>query len=203
MSVNLLKNPEKGFLRDFHFSTMGDVLVSELFGEVSRPRWINFTFRQCRDVERRDFRFSVQVDIEGVRVPVSKFSGETQLLRIPKKSFDFSFTVPDTVIVESRSEVPKLFIQGSRTVLMENAYRLYEFDPRMGWICEEGRQGLPKCPLLDPTESFSRTGLPTSRDGEALSPSCAFCGEEHTQEDLPVWAGAGMMWLHRGCWRVS
>lgn len=250
MSVDAPKNLSSGFLRDFHFSTMADSVIADLFGEVEPPSWMKFTIGHTQDPDRRQFVFTITVTIEPPKVsrsaaedramtclqiakelhPNSKRNelegkalelmdlpeqefwdlanrlGITRLVRtVPRKrkQFFFDFAVPDTVIREMRDELGKLFMKWVRKTLLDNAYRLYEFDPRIGWKYS-GQNGLPRCPLFDPPEEFARTGLPMeSRDGSIMFSSCAFCGKEHNKADAPVWSGANMMWVHDACWRKT
>jgi hypothetical protein len=202
LSVELSKTPQTGFLRDFHFSTLADVVLTETFGEVSQPHWMKFEIDAALDPARARFLFRITVRIEphSRKAVVDGVILQSRFTR--RKKFDFDFGIPRNVVEQFRSDVPKLFVKWMSKTLLDNAYRLYEFDPRIGWTWEGG-SGLAVCPLLDPPEDFSRTGLPVEgTEGSLLEPSCAFCGEEHTKENVPVWGGTNMMWLHRRCWRA-
>jgi hypothetical protein len=202
LSVELSKTAETGFLRDFHFSTLADVVLSEVFGELPQPSWVKFEIDSTLDAQFARFLFRITVRIE----PHSRkavVDGAILQSRFDRsKKFHFDFGLPRNVVEQFRSDVPKLFVKWMNDTLLKNAYRIYEFDPRIGFIWDGG-SGLPRCPLFDPPEDFSRTGLPVEgKKLTILEPSCAFCGEDHREGDRPVWGGANMMWLHRGCWRT-
>ena len=201
MSVIPPKTSSSGFLRDFHFSTMADTALDELFGEVKPPLWMKFTIGHHLDPERFTFVFTIDVTFDpGL---VMKVKG-VELRNVPrkKKHFQFRFDLPQSIVQEMRDEVPKLFVKWVKKTLLENAYRMYEFDPRVGWRWTPQGALLPKCPLFDPPEEFSRTGLPfEDENGETFFPVCPFCGETHTSADPPVWIGTNMMWVHETCWR--
>lgn len=203
MSAELSKTPQTGFLRDFHFSTLADVVLTELFGEILQPGWMTFTVGHAPAVETQSFVFTIDVCVE----PHSRsivLNDRTVPFRFDRrKALRFTFPLDGVVVEYFRSDVPKLFVEWLSKTLRENAYRLYEFDPRIGWISGGSNKGLPVSPLFDPPEDFSRTGLPMEgKDGRSLESSCAFCGEGHTMSESPVWGGANMMWLHQRCWRV-
>ena len=181
---------------------MGEVVLQELMGEVARPDWLNFTIQFVREPTKFAFVFSIIVDIRSHNKPA--LEGERGGPRFVRgKQFTFQFDLPESVIQEFRSDVPKIYVRWVKSTLRDNAYKLYEFDPRIGWSWK-GQDGLPQCPLFDPVDDFSRTGLPIEgKNGLLLRPSCAFCGEEHTDADPPVWTGGNMMWVHRKCRRVS
>jgi len=202
LSVELSKTPQTGFLRDFHFSTLADVVLTEAFGDLRQPSWVKFEIDAALDPEHARFLFMITVRIE----PHSRkavIDGTVLQSRFDRrKKFNFEFGLPRNVVEQFRSDVPKLFVKWMSETLLKNAYRIYEFDPRIGFTWNGG-DGLPVCPLFDPPEDFSRTGLPMEgKKLTVLEPSCAFCGEDHTDDETPVWSGANMMWLHRGCWRA-
>jgi len=200
VSVASPKTSSSGFLRDFHFSTMANVALDELFGEVKPPLWMKFTVGHHLDPTHHNFIFTIDATFDPSLVTKVEGVGFRNVPR-KRKQFQFRFDLAQTIVQEMRDEVPKLFVKWVKKTLFENAYRMYEFDPRMGWKWE-GDAYLPECPLFDPPEHFSRTGLPTEdEEGELFFPTCPFCGEEHTFLDPPVWAGANMMWVHEACWR--
>lgn len=250
MSVDLSKTPQKGFLRDFHFSTMGEVVIDELFGDVERPSWMDFKIDHARDPASLSFVFGVMMKVEPLaRESVKSRAGlcaeivhiispnidsnvaqqqTAELMTKPDKElrslatrlnlstpmqafwrsgpkyFGHTFKLPQSFIEQFRNDVPKVFAHWVKKVLLESAYRIYEFDPRKGWR-HDGMSTLPVCPLFDPPEDFSRTGLPfeSRNEGSMVFPTCAFCGKEHTAANPPVWVGANMMWVHPECRRDS
>jgi len=203
LSAELSKTLQTGFLRDFHFSTLAEVVLTEVFGEFSQPHWMKFEIDAALDAVEHRFLFRIIVRIE----PHSRkavIDGVLHQSRFDRrKAFTFDFGIPRNVVEQFRSDVPKLFIKWMNETLRKNAYRIYEFDPRIGFLWD-GESGLPVCPLFDPPEDFSRTGLPMEgKKLTLLEPSCAFCGEAHTEANPPIWGGANMMWLHRECWRTG
>lgn len=200
MSVISPKTSSSGFLRDFHFSTMAKLALDDLFGEVKPPLWMKFTIEHSLDPVRNHFTFTIDVTFDPGLVTRIR---DIELQNVPRKrkQFQFRFDLAQGVVQEMRDEVPKVFVKWVKKTLLENAYRMYEFDPRVGWTFTGGAH-LPECPLFDPPENFSRTGLPYQSDeGMTVFPTCPFCGEEHTSADPPVWIGANMMWAHEACWR--
>lgn len=264
MSVSQTKTPQTGFLRDFHFSTLADVVLTDVFGDIPQPSWMRFTFEHTLSVLDGQFVFTIAVRIDPHRREVAARRPELPKIATPlvgdaakrralvcskiaraqspkgsakeleevalelmnmsdsnlhrlidmylvspgmsfsvprPKSFDFRFNIPRSVVEQFRSDVPKLFVKWTKTTLLANAYKLYEFDPRKGWSWDYA-EGLPSCPLFDPVGDFSRTGLSIeSQEGSIIEPTCAFCGKPHDAASPPLWAGANMMWLHRECWR--
>ena len=183
MSVDLLKTPQTGFLRDFHFSTLADVVLTEAFGDLRQPSWVKFEIDAALDPAHARFLFMITVCIEPHSRKAVVDGAVLQSRFDRRKKFNFEFGLPRNVVEQFRSDVPKLFVKWMSETLLKNAYRIYEFDPRI---------------------DFSRTGLPVEgKKLTVLEPSCAFCGEVHTDDDHPVWGGANMMWLHRRCWRVA
>jgi len=213
VSVNLEKTSPSGFLRDFNFSALAKVVNTEVFGAVPQPNWLVLEVDGAMDPQMLSFVFAVIVKIEPhIRVlptPVDLLGTGAPSAGRPKdksrahryKRLRSEFGLPYSVIEQFRSETPKLFVEGYRGALLDRAYHLYEVDPRIGWSWSGG-DGLLRCPLFDPPkdEEFSRTGLPFhDAGGELHTPSCAFCDRPHSTEDLPVWAGSNMMWVHRKC----
>lgn len=178
------------------------MVLTEVFGELPQPGWVKFEIVNHLDIPRDAFLFTIVVHITPHSRSVVVDGRVIQSRFNRNKHFKFEFPLPRSVVEQFRSEVPKLFVKWMKETLLKNAYRIYEFDPRIGFTWEGG-DGLPACPLFDPPEDFSRTGLSMEgKDGSFLEPSCAFCGEDHTDDEAPVWGGANMMWLHRGCWRT-
>lgn len=192
MSVDQSKKPQSGFLREFHFSTLAKTAVLELLGDVKLPSWLSINASHVLDATTNEFVFSINVKVS----PHQRLNSK-HLSR--RRVFLLKFGLQQNFIEQFREEVPKLFVTWVHKELLENAYRLYESDPRIGWVWD-GTNGLPVCPLFDPPKEFSRTGLPLAGvEGSTSRPSCSFCRGVHTRAELPVWGGANLMWVHSRC----
>ena len=214
MSLLTQETGQSGFLRSFHFSGLANGLVNELLGKVERPSWLLFTFRMAPDVAARRMVFTINVQISPHMRRVRLRDGAEPLLVGTKhgRRFHAELGLPDTTVREAPKEVPRLVRDAFKASLLSDAYRFYEFDPRIGWRWD-GKEDfeLLKSALFDPRGPMSRSGVPLilRRDGsepgyspqEVHEPRCPFCREAHTFDDPPLWAGGNLLWVHARCWR--
>lgn len=210
MSVEALKTSSTGFLREFHFSTLAQGVIDDLMGEVERPSWMTFAVNQTSDPLAREILFTITVRIAPHKRTVILYEGKIGVGSDKPRRFDLVFPVPERVLVEFRDQLPTMFANWLKSALLENAYKLYEADPRIGFQPHDMVDELVPSPLFDPPERFSRTGLPVNSlnlsefDEKSYEPPhCAFCGAPHSMRSAPVWAGANLMWIHPRCWRTS
>lgn len=208
MSVEALKTSSTGFLRELHFSTMTEAAIGDLLGEVERPSWMKFSGEQLMDPARGEVIFTIVIELAGhkkfLEINEKRITVEKRFRR-----FGFEFKVPDSVIVEFRERLPELYVKWLKEALLDNAYKLYEADPRIGWQSKDMTDELPTSKLFDPRQPFSRTGRPVwvkdspGEPARLLQCSCPFCSEPHDAGEPPVWGGANLMWVHSRCWRTS
>lgn len=202
MSAQTALSLPKRFLREFQFSTLGQAVIAELMGEVRLPHWLNFTITHQPSAKEKSFVFTITVTAQAHKRVMQTGVGVRNIGLDQQQILECGFSVPQSVIDQFREQLPELFEKWMKAALLENAHRLYELDPRAGWLAKKDDL-LPRCPLFDPPEKFSRLGVPTvSASDPGLEPSCPFCDRSHSWIDPPVWAGANLMWVHRQCWEA-
>lgn len=187
--------PSPGFLKEFHFSTVLDDVFRRLLGEVGRPTWLSVELQNIQNVH--DFGTSFVLLIVSAEHVVRPASGAADEF-VPRKTVSVELKVSGYEIQQKGRDLPRHVLEWAEHTLLDSAFHFYELDPRIGWQYnpEDPDARLPVSPFFDPIEEFSRTGFPEG----GLESVCAICGEPHTIEEAPVWAGTNLMWVHARCW---
>jgi hypothetical protein len=214
VSVGSSKNHDSGFLRDFHFSTLATSVWKKVFGDIEIPDWLEFRLEVMRDPRILQTLIRVTVELK----PHSNFMLELDAnanaiapRRVDIKTgryWTWEFPVTDMDARTEKDRIPGMFAHWLGEILRSDGYKLYEFDPRIGWRWDKAGDKLPESSLFDPREPFSRTGVPWHPDPAGdlnqrrttEDPSCSLCGQLHVFSEPPIWAGGNLMWVHRRCW---
>jgi hypothetical protein len=185
-------------------------LFTELLGEVAAPPWLQLRLSTERHPSRFSTALHLTVQVERhVSLLPNPLTRRSPIGPEPTPTFTRgpqSFSIPLQASDGLREFHERLdFMQRARQQLLDEAYLLYEFDPRVGWSFD-GDGVLPSCPLLDPKPAFSRTGLfeeDARRLGKlpprSMRSRCPFCRDGHF--DPPIWGGGNLLWVHPVCWR--
>lgn len=222
-------NPEiakSDFLREFNFSTGFGALLSELFGELPQPAWLELHFTALGlDHLRIQHLFEIHVKtnpgLSGEKLQMApqwsqlakRFSVVS--MRLPEINQVMGFGVNLSDLRES-SDAARVILYATKKILFDFRHKLFEADPRIGFTLDPENPRLVSSPFFDPLTKFPRTydefftrpledmmqGIETP---SWLRVPCPICGQAFEDYDhlRPQWAGANLLWVHPACWSLS
>lgn len=210
MSLGIDKRQQSDALSEFLASEFVSRFLKTQMGAVHPPNFWKMSLESLRDPQHLQILLALRVEVGFHTRIIYGSNGEFWDEEV--SGWVAADQEPLLDLYVTPQEQMNAAVEALKALFHRIGPRLYEYDPRIGF--NPARKGtLPLCPLLDPHEMFSRSGVVSGLLQEHFPNTvhvdlmaghdCPLCDEEIDGGRSFMWGGANIMWVHHECWRAA